>query len=88
MYNNEPCIAVVSDTYFDYEKRIEYVSNIKIIGLKTFKIHLSKGLKENTESVPLIADINNDGKLNLLIGCYNQKIYCYDLDIPSSNLID
>lgn len=88
IYKNEPCIAVVSDAYFDYRKGVEYVSNIKIIGLKTFKIHLSKGLEENTESVPLIADINHDGKLNLLVGCYNQKIYCYDLDIPSSNLID
>lgn len=88
MYNNEPCIAIVSDGDFDYEKRIKYVSNVKIIGLKTFKIHLSKGLQENTEAVPQIADINKDGKLDLLIGCYDQKIYCYDLGIPSSNLIN
>lgn len=88
MYNNEPCIVIVSDGYFDHEKRIKYVSNVKIIGLKTFKIHLSKGLQENTEAVPQIADINKDGKLDLLIGCYDQKIYCYDLGIPSSNLIN
>ena len=88
IYNNEPCVAIIENSSFDYEKHLNYNAQIKIVGLESLKTHLVKNIEHDTESVPQIADINQDGNLDVLVGCYNHKIYCYDLGIPASNLLN
>ena len=44
-------------------------------------------LPSNSEFPPYIEDIDKDGKLDVLVGCYDGNLYCFDLEISNSQLI-
>jgi hypothetical protein len=39
------------------------------------------GLPKPSEFPPMIADINKDGYLDLLINCFDGYLYCYNLKV-------
>jgi outer membrane protein assembly factor BamB len=85
LYNKEECALVV----YQYDAAMKSnMSPILLIGLKTGKIHYRANLPARSEFTPFIADNNNDGKLDVLIGCYDEYLYCFDLGISVSQLID
>ncbi len=59
----------------------------QIIDSRTFKTLKYFMLPSGTETTPLISDIDSDGKMEMLIGCYDGYLYCYDLKIPASGEI-
>jgi hypothetical protein len=85
IYNDEPCALIL------YQYETESQSNqspMLLIGLKTGKVHLKVNLPSNSEFAPFVTDANNDGKLDVLVGCYNEYLYCFDLDINANQLIN
>ena len=85
IYNDEPCALIL------YQYETESQSNqspMLLIGLKTGKVHLKVNLPSNSEFAPFVTDVNNDGKLDVLVGCYNEYLYCFDLDINANQLIN
>ena len=84
-FNDEPCALIVSQ--YDYENSSAGQSPMLLIGLKTGKIHYKFNLPSNSEFAPYIADVNKDGKLDVLVGCYDGNLYCFDLEISTSKLI-
>jgi hypothetical protein len=85
-FNDEPCALIVSQ--YDYENSSAGQSPMLLIGLKTGKIHYKVNLPSTSEFAPYIADVNKDGKLDVLVGCYDGNLYCFDLDISTSKLIN
>ncbi len=83
-FNDEPCALVISQ--YDSENSSSQ-SPMLLIGLKTGKIHYKVNLPSTSEFAPFIADVNNDGKLDVLVGCYDGNLYCFDLEISKSKLI-
>jgi hypothetical protein len=83
-FNNEECALIV----FQYDMLSESrQSAMVIIGLNTGTMHLRTPLPYFSEFTPLVKDINKDGNLDVLVGCGNRMLYCYDLKIPAKNLI-
>jgi outer membrane protein assembly factor BamB len=60
---------------------------LMIIGLKSGKVHLETTLPHRSEFTPIVRDVNKDGKLDVLVSCYDGFLYAYDLKIPNKNLI-
>ena len=83
-FNNEPCALVLYQ--YDPENSADQ-SPMLLIGLKTGKIHYKVNLPSTSEFPPFISDINNDGKLDVLVGCYDGNLYCFDLEINKNQLI-
>jgi hypothetical protein len=54
---------------------------IEIYSLTDHKVVERLGLPMPSEFPPMIADINKDGNLDLLINCYDGFLYCYDLKV-------
>jgi hypothetical protein len=54
---------------------------IEIYSLSEHKVVDRLGLPMASEFPPMIADINKDGNLDLLLNCYNGLLYCYDLKV-------
>ena len=72
---NQRCIFVLSQ-HDDINWRNAFIS---IVSLETGEIIESFELPSYSEMPPLIKDINNDGKQDLLINCMDGKLYCYTL---------
>ncbi len=84
-YNGETCALIV----YQYElKSHSGQSPLLLVGLNSGKVHFKTYLPDRSEFTPYITDFNQDGKLDVLIGCYDKYLYCFDLDIPSILLID
>lgn len=58
-----------------------------LMGLTTGKFHLESYLPDGSEFIPVVKDVTGDGKLDVLVGCYDEKLYCFDLNIDNKNLI-
>ena len=84
-YNGETCALIV----YQYElKNHSGQSPLLLVGLNSGKVHFKTYLPDRSEFTPYISDFNQDGKLDVLIGCYDKYLYCFDLDVPSILLID
>ncbi len=83
-FNDEPCALIVSQ--YDSENSSGQ-SPMLLVGLKTGKIHYKVNLPSTSEFAPYIADVNKDGKLDVLVGCYDGNLYCFELEISTSKLI-
>ena len=83
-FNDEPCALILSQ--YDNE-HASGQSPMLLIGLNTGKIQYKVNLPSNSEFPPYIEDIDKDGKLDVLVGCYDGNLYCFDLEISNSQLI-
>ncbi|GEM_PF-338534 len=83
-YNNEECIVLLYQSDYSIEKRNAVVC---IIGLKSRKVHGRFHLPSGSEFAPHISDVNKDGKLDLLVGCNDGKLYCYNMGISTRNML-
>jgi hypothetical protein len=62
-------------------------STILVVGQKTGITHLEQVLPDWSESIPVVEDIDSDGKVELLAGCRDGKLYCYSLGISTNQLV-
>ena len=81
-YKGEQCVLVMHQR----DNNSDSKASVSIIGLKSKKNLKTMHLPETSEFKPLIEDFTNDGKLDLLVNCRDGVLYCYDLNIPKSNL--
>jgi outer membrane protein assembly factor BamB len=71
------CIIILNQhDYANYENGF-----VEIYSLTSHKVMARFGLPKPSEFPPMIADINKDGYLDLLINCYDGYLYCYDLKV-------
>jgi hypothetical protein len=78
------CIITVSQ--FDLEDYNRGV--ISIVSIDKKKVVARFQLPSNSEFRPVINDVNQDGKLDLLINCRDGNLYCYSLGSQSQvNLV-
>jgi hypothetical protein len=74
---NPHCILILNQhDYTDYSK-----GYIEIFSLDNKKVLKRFSLPASSEMIPEIADINNDGFLDLLVNCRDENLYCYNLKI-------
>ncbi len=60
---------------------------VELLDADSFK-HLKRfSLPDGTETTPLIADVDGDGKLEMLVGCYDGYLYCFDLKTSAKGFI-
>jgi hypothetical protein len=52
---------------------------IEIVSLDSKEVLHRLQLPSAAEMEPVIKDVNNDGKLDVLINCYDGYLYCYSL---------
>ena len=83
-YKNEECIVVMFQEDYGVDDSQAVLS---IIGLESKKVHGRYHLPSGSEFAPHISDVNGDGKLDLLVGCYDGRLYCYNMGISSRNLL-
>jgi outer membrane protein assembly factor BamB len=73
------CVVILNQhDYANYENGF-----IEIYSLTEHKVMDRFGLPMPSEFPPMIADINKDGYLDLLINCYDGYLYCYNLKVKS-----
>jgi len=51
----------------------------RLLDGSTYKQLKYFSLPSGTETTPLIADVDDDGKMEMLVSCYDGYLYCYDL---------
>ncbi|MDX2002849.1 MAG: PQQ-binding-like beta-propeller repeat protein [Chitinophagales bacterium] len=56
---------------------VEVMDDASLVPLRKYS------LPNGTETTPLITDADNDGKLEMLVSCYDGYLYCFSLGIPS-----
>lgn len=83
MFSGEECVAVV----FQNDLKHYNQGTLAIMGTKSGQIHFETALIQNSEFTPVIADVNKDGTLDILVACYDGNLYAYELKIPSNKLI-
>lgn len=79
-HNN--CILILNQhdyAFFEY-------GFIEIVSLDSKKVLGTWQLPAGSELTPVIADVNKDGKLDVLINGYDGYLYCYALGIATSNI--
>ena len=81
---SEECAVVV----FQRDQLHPSQSVLMVVGTKTGKNYMMTLLPSISEMTPVVADVNKDGKLDVLVGCYDQFLYCFDLKFPASDLIE
>ena len=83
-YNNEDCAVVL----FQYDFLMNRgQSPLMLIGLKTGKVHIKAYLPANSEFTPVLNDFNKDGKIDVLVGCYDGFLYCFNFGITTDHFI-
>jgi outer membrane protein assembly factor BamB len=83
-FNGEQCILAVLQ--YEYDNDLEQ-SPVLIIGTKTGKVHKKTYMPCTSEYTPEILDANEDGMLDVLIGGFNGKLYCFKLGISNDKLV-
>ena len=83
-FKNEECAVLLHQHDYPLDGQPAVVS---IVGLKSNSIHKRFHLPSGSEFAPYISDVNKDGKLDLLVGCYDGKLYCYNMGISTKNLL-
>jgi len=78
--NGEPCNVIL------YEYAPEG-STINVVGQKTGTTYVQQVLPEYSECIPVVQDIDSDGKLDMLVGCRDGNLYCYSLGVASKQLV-
>jgi hypothetical protein len=63
-------------------------SPLMLIGLRTGKVHIKSYLPANSEFTPVLNDFNKDGKIDVLVGCYDGFLYCFNFGITTDHFID
>ena len=92
-------VSVISQTIFSYKGNSNciFVLNqhddaflgngfVEIISLDSKKILGTWQIPSASELAPVIADVNTDGTLDVLISGYDGYLYCYNLEIPVKNI--
>lgn len=79
IFNDEPCAVVVLQS--------NVASEMMLVGLNSGKVCYHTNLPGSSEFPPYVEDVTNDGKLDFIFGCYDENLYCFDLDIDNSHLI-
>lgn len=74
---DDKCVIILNQHDFANYKN----GFIEIFSLTSHKVIARFGLPMPSEFPPIIADINKDGYLDLLINCYDGYLYCYDLNV-------
>jgi len=83
-FNGEPCILVALQ--YEQDNNLDQ-SALMIIGTKTGKVHKKSYMPCTSEYTPEIMDANEDGILDVLMGGFNGKLYCFNLGISNEKLI-
>jgi hypothetical protein len=60
---------------------------IELISLDSQKVIKRLSLAARAEMPPVIKDVNGDGSLDILVGCHDEMLYCFDLKVKSSESI-
>lgn len=81
--DGEEAIGIV----FQHDRDIKNSSMFMLIGLETNTTYLKTLIPGGSEFTPVFQDFNQDGKIDLLIGSWNEQLYCYDLNISTNQLI-
>jgi outer membrane protein assembly factor BamB len=83
--NHSKCVLILNQ----YDRAYSDYGFIEIISLDENKVIERFELPGNSEMNPIITDSNKDGMLDLLINCrYNGGLFCYNLNIPVSALVN
>lgn len=61
---------------------------IEIVSLDSRKVVGIWSLPARSELAPKLADVDRDGKLDLLVSAYDGNLYCYDMEIPVSEFTE
>ncbi len=83
-FNGEPCILVALQ--YEQDNNLDQ-SALMIIGAKTGKVHKKSYMPCTSEYTPEIMDTNEDGMLDVLMGGFNGKLYCFNLGISKEKLV-
>ncbi len=62
-------------------------STVNIVGQKTGVTYVQQVLPETSECMPVVEDIDSDGKVEMLVGCRDGNLYCYSLGVTSKQLV-
>jgi hypothetical protein len=62
-------------------------STVMVIGQKTGVTYLEQVLEASSEFIPVVEDVDTDGKVELLVSCRDGKLYCYSLGISTNQLV-
>jgi outer membrane protein assembly factor BamB len=81
--DGEEAIGVI----FQHDTDIKDASMFMLVGLESNKTYLKTVISGGSEFTPVFEDFNQDGKIDLLIGSWNEQLYCYDLNISTNQLI-
>jgi outer membrane protein assembly factor BamB len=84
-FGGEECVLLTLQNERDNEDLKQ--SPLLLIGLKSGRILKKAYLPAKTEQAPELDDYNKDGKIDVLVGCYNGQLYCFDLGIPAEQLM-
>lgn len=58
---------------------LDEYGTMQVLDGNNYKRLKSYSLPAGTETTPLIADMDDDGKMEMLVGCYDGYLYCFDL---------
>lgn len=91
--------AMISQTVFSYKGNTNCIlvmnqhdgahfenGFVEIISLDSKKVLGTWQLPTGSELAPVVADVNMDGNLDMLISGYDGFLYCYNLGISASNI--
>ena len=82
-YKGENCALLMHQHSSNSDQRNAI---LVIIGIESGKSFGFYQLPSGSECIPHIEDVTGDGKLDLLVGCYDGKLRCYNLDIPTNEI--
>ena len=82
--NGETC-SIISFEF--YQSGTDRKSLLVIRGQKTGKEYVHQILPAISEFIPVVQDVDADGKIDVLTGCFDGSLYCYSLGIDVKYLV-
>lgn len=77
-YNGDSsCVVLISQ----YDRANYQLGVLEIISLKEKKLHKRFSLPASSEMVPIITDVNQDGRKEILVNCSDGFTYCYQIPL-------